>query len=47
MRSFKNIEKSHTQTARPETTTRWPYKYLLGGGIESATRSAAVSLSNN
>ena len=30
------------QTTRPETTTYGPYKYLFRGGIEPATRSAAV-----
>ena len=43
----KNIYKqnSHTQTARPGTTTSSPYKYLFRAGIEPATRSVAVNRS--
>ena len=37
-----NIEKSHTQTTRPGTTTCRPYKYLFRTGIEAATHSAAA-----
>ena len=42
MAVFTNIEKLHTQTARPGTTT---YKYSLRAGIKPATRSAAVDRS--
>ena len=42
MGAFTNIEKSHTQTARPGTTSCRPYKYLFRVGIEPATRSSAV-----
>ena len=42
---FKNIKKTHTQTARPGVTTCRPYIYLFRVGIEPVTRSAAVSRS--
>ena len=44
MGAFTNIEKIHTQTARPATTT-WPYKYFFRAGIDPATRSTAVGRS--
>ena len=43
--AFTNIEKSHTQTARPGTTTCTPCKYLFRGRIESETRSAGAGRS--
>ena len=46
MGAFTSIERSHTQIARPVTTTYRPYLYLFRAGIKSATRSA-VKLSDS
>ena len=45
VRAFTNIENSHTQTARPGTTTCRPSRYLSRVRIEPATRNSAVSRS--